>query len=95
VNIPVILRNPGSGPVDFRQARPAKVYLTCYLLQYGKPVIYDQFEDLSEIVLTDEYRTSFTLKIPAKPGVYYLKVSLKSGWMPPGINSRLVKIKVK
>jgi len=35
------------------------------------------------------------MKAPDKPGVYYLRVSIKSGWLPPGINSRLVKIKVE
>jgi hypothetical protein len=35
------------------------------------------------------------MKVPDKPGVYFLKVSIKSGWFPPGINSRLVKIRVK
>jgi hypothetical protein len=35
------------------------------------------------------------MKAPEKPGVYYLKVSIKSGWMPPGINSRLLKLSVE
>jgi hypothetical protein len=35
------------------------------------------------------------MEVPDMPGTYYLRVSVKSGWMPPGINSRLVKIRVE
>jgi len=95
VTIPVVLKNPDEEPVVFNEYDSGKVYLTYYLLQYGKPVIYGKFEDISQLLLKDEYKTSFRMKAPDKPGVYYLKVSIKSGWLPPGINSRLFKIKVK
>jgi hypothetical protein len=95
VAIPLVLKNPGPEPVVFRHKNSGKVYLTYYLLQYGKPLIYEKFEDISGLELKDEYQTSLKIKVPDKTGVYYLKVSIKSGWLPPGINSRLVKIKVK
>lgn len=95
VTIPVILRNPGDRPVYFNEAEPGRVFLTFVLLQNGKPVIYEKFEDISHLVLKDEYKTSFRMKVPDKPGVYYLKISIKSRWLPPGINSRLFKIRVK
>ena len=95
VTIPVVLQNPGEEPVVVNQKDSGRVYLTYYLLQYGKPVIYEKFEDISGLVLKEDYQTSLKMKVPDKPGVYYLKVSIKSGWLPPGINSRLVKIKVK
>ena len=95
VNIPVILSNPGEHPVWFKEAEPGRVYLTYYLLQYGQPVIYKKFEDITQLVLDDKYKTSFRMKVPDKPGIYFLKVSIKSGWSPPGINSRLVKIRVE
>lgn len=95
VTIPVMLRNPGDLPVAFKEAQPAKVYLTFILLQHGKKVIYKKFEDISSLELDHEYNTSFTMTIPEKPGIYYLRISVKSGWLPPGINSRLFKILVK
>jgi hypothetical protein len=95
LSIPVILKNPGKEPVNFNENDPGKVYLTYYLLQFGKPVIYEKFEDISQLLLEDDYRTSFRMKVPDKPGVYYLKISIKSGWLPPGINSRLIKIRVE
>jgi hypothetical protein len=95
VEIPVVLFNPGGDPVRFADAAPAKVYLWCYLLQYGKPVVDQKVEDISALVLYDAYRTSFKIKTPSKPGTYYLKVSLKRGWFPPGINSRLIKVKIQ
>jgi hypothetical protein len=93
-DIPVVLRNPGIKPVNFIMALPSRVFLTYHLLQYGKPLIYKKFEDITFLRLVDEYRTSIMLDVPEKPGTYYLKVSIKYGWMPPGINSRLIKIKV-
>jgi hypothetical protein len=93
--IPVILKNPLKEPVIFGDTAQGEVYLTCLLLQYGKPVIYKKFEDISKLVLKNEYRTSFRMKVPDKPGVYYLKISIKSRWLPPGINSRLMKVRVK
>lgn len=93
--IPVLLRNLENQPVDFKEAEPERVYLTYELLHYGKPVIYNKFEDISNLELRGEYRTSFNLALPDKPGTYYLRVSIKSGWLPPGINSRLFKIVLK
>ena len=95
VEIPLVLHNSSDQPVYFSEAQPGKVYLTYLLLQYGKPLICERFDEISQLVLKDEYRTFFRLKTPAKPGIYYLKVSIKSGWMPAGINSRLVKIRVE
>jgi hypothetical protein len=93
--VPVILKNPGTDPVNFGVRDSSKDYLSYYLLQYGKPVIFMNFEDISTLILKEEYETSFKMKAPEKPGVYYLKVSIKSGWMPPGINSRLLKLTVE
>jgi hypothetical protein len=95
VNVPVVLKVPGGIPVKFSDAAPKKVYLTYMILQYGKPVRYEKFDEISGLVLKDDYKTSFNMKVPEKQGVYYVKVSIKCGWMPAGINSRLIKIEVK
>jgi hypothetical protein len=95
VTIPIVLRNPGDHPVNFNEAGPGRVCLAFVLLQHGKPVISDEFEDISHLVLNDEYSTSFRMTAPDVPGIYYLRVSIKCRWLPAGINSRLFKIKVK
>lgn len=95
VTIPVVLKNPGGEPVVFNATDTGKVYLAYLLLQHGKPVIYEKFEDISQLMLKDEYKTSFRMKVPDKPGIYYLKISIKSRWLPPGINSRLFRVRVK
>jgi hypothetical protein len=95
VNIPVTLRNPGREKVDFSQAYPARVHLTYFILQYGKPVVYEKVEELSGKTIEKEYSTAIPVRLPEKPGIYYLKVSIKSGWLPAGINSRLLKLKVE
>jgi hypothetical protein len=95
IEIPVVLGNRGPDPVIFSDAAPARVFLTYFLLQKGKPVIYNKFQEISSLTLADRYQTSFKIRMPEKPGVYYLKVSVKSGWLPPGINSRLIKVKIE
>jgi hypothetical protein len=95
LNIPVRLLNQSDLPLAFNEAEPEKVYLTYILLQHGKKVIYKKFEDISNLEIDEEYTTSFNMSIPARPGTYFLRVSIKSGWLPPGINSRLFKIRVR
>ncbi len=95
IEIPVRIENPGVRPVDFNDAAPAKTILCCYFLKKGKPVIFKEVEDISGTKITDEYRTSFKIQAPDVPGTYYLKISIKSGCLPPGINSRLIKVKVR
>jgi hypothetical protein len=95
IEIPVLLTNPGDEPVRFADAAPAKVFIYCYFLQYGKPVITEKVQDISAVILKDKYSTSFKIKAPDIKGTYYLKISLKCGWLPPGINSRLIRVKVQ
>ncbi len=95
VDIPVRMRNPWDSPVKFSEGDTIGTFLTSYLIQYGKPVDYQRFENISSLVLEDEYRTSFKFHSPDKPGIYYLRVSVKSGWLPPGINGRLKKVRVE
>ena len=92
--VPIRIKNPGESPVYFGgdEQRGVSIYWT--LLQYGKPVSARQFEDLSGFLLEEEYITSFLLEAPPEPGTYYLRVSIKSRWLPPGINSRIIKVKV-
>lgn len=91
--IEVMLKNPGSEPVRFSEGN-GKVYLAYSLYDYGKTIYFWKFKDITPVELKDEYHASFRMKMPLKPGIYYLRVSIKSGWLPAGINSKLVKIKV-
>lgn len=88
--IPIKLLNPGTSEITF----PGDTWLTYYLFSFGKPVAYDTFEPLGGMRLEKEYLTRFTLEAPAEPGDYYLRVSLKSRWLPAGINSRIQKVTV-
>ncbi|MBW6459331.1 MAG: glycosyltransferase family 39 protein [Bacteroidales bacterium] len=94
LEIPISLKNPDGLPVYFGEDDRPGVSLYWVLLQYGKPVSASQFEDLSGLLPEQEYSTSFLLEAPQKPGTYYLRISIKSGWLPPGINSRIIKVKV-
>ncbi len=46
-------------------------------------------------VLDKTWDISVPLSIPKEEGTYYLRIAIKSGWLPPTINSRLIRIDVK
>jgi hypothetical protein len=94
ISADLIMNNPYDKPVYFRDAKPSRVYLTYWLLFHGKPLYSGIIEEVSDLVLTKDYIKGFTIPAPEAAGTYYLRISIKSGWMPPGINSRLVKIRV-
>lgn len=93
--IDITLKNPGPEPIHFIESGPGSTKLTFSLLKQGKPLIYEEFETLSGLVLNEEYRTSFILNAPEEPGTYYIRVSVKHQWMPPGINGRIHPVTVQ
>ena len=92
--VPIRIKNPGESPVYFGGDEQHGVCIYWTLLQYGKPVSARQFEDLSGFTLEKEYITFMLLEAPPEPGTYYLRISIKSRWLPLGINSRIIKVKV-
>jgi hypothetical protein len=63
-----------------------------------KEETFDHTTDIAELgdrILDSTYKTSFVLQAPTEEGVYYLRVSIQSGWMPPLINSHLMRVVVE
>lgn len=63
-----------------------------------KEETFDRTYDIAELnnrVLDSPYQSSFVLQVPKEAGVYYLRVCIQSGWMPPLINSHLMRMVVE
>ncbi len=94
LKIPLLLENPLADPIDFSARPGSRTTLSYTLLQYGDPVLQGDFEDISNLVLGKDYQTTLLLTLPETPGTYYLRVSIRTGWLPPGINGRIHRLTV-
>lgn len=52
-------------------------------------------EEIGPDTLLSGQKKTVRIHTPDKPGPYYLRFGLKSGWMPPSLNSRLVRMDVE
>ncbi|HET6990743.1 MAG TPA: glycosyltransferase family 39 protein [Bacteroidia bacterium] len=95
VSIPVTITSPYKVPLRFDMDSLYPVTL-CYRLNY-----YDKFYeekalmDMKDIVLDGSMKTVLKIKTPAQEGPYYLRLSLRCGWLPPSINSRLMRMDIE
>ncbi len=93
IEIPIELLNPLSEPLTIKQAE-GDSWLTVSFVQHGTVVKYEEVENISNLKIDKSYKTVLHATAPDKPGKYNLWVSIRSGWFPPGLNSRLKKVKI-
>jgi hypothetical protein len=68
----------------------------CYCLNY-----YDKFYEekvlmnMKDVVLNGSMKMVLKITTPAQEGPYYLRLSLQCGWLPPSINSRLMRMDIE
>lgn len=90
-----VLDNPFHRPATFGHNANIPDLLTYTLFneeEYDRTVI---IRSLKGTIVKDTLHEKFTLMAPEKPGVYYLILSVQSGWLPAGMNSRLVRMVVE
>lgn len=94
ITIPVTLINTYPSKVQFglNKDYPDKLVYSIFNEETFDRTI--DIAPLGNFTLYTSYSTSFELQVPEKPGVYYLRVSIQSGWMPPLINSHLMRMVV-
>lgn len=94
VSIPVTITSPYATPVRFDLDSLFPVTL-CYRLNY-----YDKFYEekvlvnMKDVVLNGSMKMTLKIKTPQQEGPYYLRFSFRCGWLPPSINSRLMRMDV-
>ncbi len=94
IEIPFILGEDGL-TADFRNENGMRTTLVSTLYKKGKPLLSKEFDDLTGTFLNGPRSSSCRITLPSTPGDYYLRISVKAGWLPPGINGRIQKIVVK
>jgi hypothetical protein len=93
IEIPVELINPLDKALTLQQ-QEGNTWLAVSFLQNGTVINYQEVQDISNLEIDKSYKTVLHIKAPEKPGKYKLWVSIRSGWFPPGLNSRLKKVEV-
>ncbi len=94
IRIPVELVNPLDTAVTVRQDG-GDTWLAVAFTQKGKVVLYTEVEDISLLWLKKNYDTVLLTETPSEPGDYHLRVCIRSGWLPPGLNSKVFKVKIR
>lgn len=95
VNLPLTLKNNYSKPVTFGENKDYADWLVFCLFHEEETVGEEKKLLLNGLTIVDTFTTKATFHVPKKKGVYYLRISIKNGWLPPGINSRLIRLVVE
>jgi len=93
IEIPIEIFNPLDKPLSIKQEE-GDSWLTVSFVQHGTVIKYEEVENISNLKIDKTYKTVLHAQTPDKAGKYNLWVSIRSGWFPPGLNSRLKKVKI-
>jgi len=94
VDIPIKVSNPTGKPLIIVKDSLG-TYIAAAFYQKGEVISYQEIEEISNLTIDESYHTNITAKVPDLAGKYYLRVVIRTGWRPPGLNSRVYKINVK
>ncbi|NOX86925.1 MAG: glycosyltransferase family 39 protein [Chlorobi bacterium] len=94
IRIPVEIINPLDSTITIKQDG-GDTWLAVAFTQKGKVILYKEVEDISLLWLNKKYDTFLLAETPAEPGDYHLRVCIRSGWLPPGLNSKVFKVKIE
>ena len=93
IEIPIELINPLGEQLIIKQEE-GETWLTVSFVQHGTVMKYEEVENISNLKIDKSHKTVLYAKTPDKAGKYNLWVSIRSGWFPPGLNSRLKKVEI-
>ncbi len=93
VDIPIKVSNPTGKPLTIANDSLG-TYIAAAFYQKGEVILYQEIEEISDLTIDKSYHTNITAKAPDLAGKYYLRVVIRAGWLPPGLNSRVRMINV-
>lgn len=91
IDIPITIRNSLGRPKTI-QSDSLNSVIAVAIFQRGDVILYKEVEDISGLTIDKKYQTNLKLKLPEVTGKCYMRVVIRSGWLPPGLNSRIQKI---
>jgi hypothetical protein len=95
IQIPLTLKNNYGKPVRFGENPAYADWLEFCVFHEEEQIGEEQILCLNGMTLFDSLETSARFSVPYQKGVYYLRISIRYGWLPPGINSRLIRVVVE
>ncbi len=94
IDIPITIKNPLGKQVTIK-SDSLNSAIAVAIFQKGDVILYKEIEDISGLTIDEEYKTILRLKLPGVTGKCYMRVVIRSGWLPPGLNSRIQKVNIK
>jgi hypothetical protein len=95
VHFPLTLTNNYRKPVTFGNNWAYPDWLVFCVFHEEEMVKEEKKLRLDGLTIEDLHQTNQTFHVPEKKGIYYLRISIQHGWLPPGINSRLIRLTVE
>lgn len=95
IQIPLTLNNNYGKPVRFGENPAYADWLEFCVFHEEEQIGEEHILCLNGMTLFDSLETSARFSVPYQKGVYYLRISIRHGWLPPGINSRLIRVVVE
>lgn len=95
IHLPITLTNNYEKPVTFGENKDYPDWLVFCLFHEEEIANEEKKMPLDGITIEEVFKTNTTFRVPEQKGTYYLRISIKNGWLPPGINSRLIRLIVE
>jgi hypothetical protein len=95
VHLPLTLTNNYGKPVTFGENKDYPDWLVFCIFHEEEMANEEKKISLNGITIKEVFETIPTFHVPEQKGTYYLRISIKNGWLPPGINSRLIRLTVE
>lgn len=95
VDLPLTLVNNYDKPVTFGKNKEYPDWLVFCLFREEEMMGEEKKLLLDGLTIDHSFKTNTTFQVPEKKGTYYLRISIQNGWLPPGINSRLIRLTVE
>lgn len=94
IDIPITIINSLSEPIKIvTDSLATSIAVAIY--QRGDVVLYREIEEISGLTIDEKYQTNLKFRLPDQAGKYYMRVVIRTGWLPPGLNSRIYKVYLK
>ena len=95
VKLPLMIINNYAKPITFGKNKAYQDCLVFCLFHEEEMAGEEKKLLLNGLTIKKVFKTNTIFHVPEKKGTYYLRISIQNGWLPPGINSRLIRMKVE
>lgn len=94
IEIPVIIENSTGEPVTVK-ADSLGTFITVAIYQRGQVLSCQEVKEITGLTFPEIYNTTLLVQMPEIKGDYYLRIAIRTAWLPPGYNSSVKTFKIK